>query len=87
MMATPVKLPSGEKVEGYNIVLGGGVDDTQAIAREAFKGVPFTEIPALIEKLLKIYQQYRNEGETFAQYTRREKIEDLVVADSLRHAS
>lgn len=87
MMATPVKLPSGAKVEGYNIVLGGGVDDTQAIAREAFKSVPFTEIPALIEKLLKIYQQYRNEGETFAQYTRREKIEDLVVADSLRHAS
>ena len=79
MMATPVKLPSGEKVEGYNIVLGGGVDDTQAIAREAYKGIPFTEIPTLIENLLKIYQQNRDEGETFAQYTQRERVEDLVT--------
>lgn len=80
MMATPVKLPSGEKVEGYNIVLGGGVDDTQAIAREAFKSVPFTEIPALLEELLKTYQQNRKSGETFAQYTQRERVEDLVTA-------
>ncbi|YCM46651.1 NirA family protein [Verrucomicrobiaceae bacterium 227] len=80
MMATPVKLPSGEKVEGYNIVLGGGVDDTQAIAREAFKGIPFTEVPSLIENLLRTYQQNRNDGETFAQYTQREKVEDLIVA-------
>lgn len=80
MMATPVKLPSGEKVEGYNIVLGGGVDDTQAIAREAFKSVPFTEIPALIEELLKTYLGNRKPGETFAQYTQRERVEDLVTA-------
>ena len=80
MMATPVKLASGEKVEGYNIVLGGGVDDTQAIAREAYKGIPYTEIPPLIENLLKTYQKNRKEGETFAQYTQREKVEELVPA-------
>ncbi len=80
MMATPVKLESGEKVEGYNIVLGGGVDDTQAIAREAFKAVPYTDIPPLIEKLLKTYQKNRTENETFAQYTAREKVEDLISA-------
>ncbi len=78
LMGTPVKLPSGEKVEGYNVVLGGGVDDTQAIAREAFKGIPFIDIPPLIEALLKIYLANRELGETFAQYTRREKIEELV---------
>jgi len=78
LMGTPVKLESGEKVEGYNIVLGGGVDDTQAIAREVYKSVPFTEIPPLIEQLLKTYLANRNPGETFAQFTQREKIEDLV---------
>ena len=80
LMGTPVKLESGEKVEGYNIVLGGGVDDTQAIAREAYKSVPFTEIPPLIENLLKTYLENRQDRETFAQYTQRERVEDLVPA-------
>jgi len=80
LMGTPVKLESGEKVEGYNIVLGGGVDDTQAIAREAFKSIPFSDVPHLIENLLKIYQKNRNDGETFAEYTRREPIETLLSA-------
>jgi ferredoxin-nitrite reductase len=83
MMATPVKLESGEKLEGYNIVLGGGVDDARAIAREAYKSVPFEKIPPLIELLLKTYQKNRQDGETFAQYTAREKVEDLVTADSV----
>ena len=80
LMGTPVKLDSGEKVEGYNIVLGGGVDDTQAIAREVYKAVPFDSIPPLIEKLLVTYKENRQPGETFAQYTQREKVEELVVA-------
>ena len=87
LMGTPVKLESGEKVEGYNIVLGGGVDDTQAIAREVYKNIPFEKIPSIIETLLKVYQKKRKDGETFAQYTQREKIEDLVAADSIRQAS
>ncbi|MGJ8697678.1 MAG: NirA family protein [Verrucomicrobiaceae bacterium] len=80
LMGTPVKLPSGEKVEGYNIVLGGGVDDTQAIAREVYKSIPFTDIPPLIESLLQTYLANRTPGETFANYTQRERIEDLVPA-------
>ena len=80
MMATPCKTESGEKVEGYNIVLGGGVDDEQAIAREAFKSVPFTDIPPLVEQLVKTYKENRKEGETFAQYTQREKVEELITA-------
>lgn len=81
LMGTPVKLASGEKVEGYNIVLGGGVDDTQAIAREVYKSIPFIDIPPLIEALLKTYLAHRNPGETFAQFTQREKIEDLIERD------
>lgn len=78
MMAVPVKLDSGEKVEGYNIVLGGGVDNEQAIAREAYKGVPYDEIPPLLEKVLKCYLQNRKDGETFVEYSSREKVEELV---------
>jgi ferredoxin-nitrite reductase len=77
MMGVKVKTDSGEKVEGYNIVLGGGVDDDQFVAREAFKGIPYSEVPKLLEQLLKTYLDHRIERETFAQFTRRLEIEDL----------
>ncbi|MDP0489920.1 MAG: NirA family protein [Verrucomicrobiota bacterium JB023] len=84
MMGVPVKLESGEKVEGYNIVLGGGVDDDQFVAKEAWKGIPFTDIPPLIESLLKTYLSHRKGTESFAHFTRRLDIETLhsLIADS-----
>lgn len=77
MMGTRVKIADGSTVDGYNIVLGGGVDDTQAIAREVWSGVAFDEVPALIERLLCAYLATRHEGESFAAFTRRLAIEDL----------
>lgn len=77
MQGIKVRTESGESVEGYNIVLGGGVDDDQFIARDVFKAVAFTDIPPLIENLLKAYLANREERETFAQFTRRHEIDDL----------
>lgn len=79
MMGVKVKNTSGESVEGYNIVLGGGVDDTQAVAREIWKGIPYTDIPPLMEKLLKAYQNERLAGETFAQFSNRHSPEALQL--------
>lgn len=77
MQAVRVKTPSGESVDGYNIVVGGGVDDTQAIAREIWKGLPFTEIPPLVEQLLVSYLRERKEKETFLDFTKRHTPEEL----------
>ncbi len=77
MMGVRVKSPSGESVDGYNIVLGGGIDDTQAIAREVWKAIAYTDIPPLLERLLKTYQTQRAENETFAEFTNRHSIEAL----------
>ncbi|WP_035616393.1 NirA family protein [Haloferula sp. BvORR071] len=84
MMGTRVKVGDGT-VDGYNIVLGGGVDDTQAIAREIWSGIAFDEIPALIEQLLCIYLANRIEDETFATFTQRLSVEELkgLVAEKL----
>ena len=79
LMGVPVKNAAGETVDGYNIVLGGGVDDTQAIAREVWKGIAFTEIPALLEKLLTHYQATREENETFIHFTNRHEVESLAA--------
>lgn len=78
MMAVKARTPSGESVEGYNIVLGGGVDDTQAIAREVWKAVPFTEIPALVEQLLVAYLRHRLPGEPFVRFANRHTPEELA---------
>ena len=82
LMGVPVKNAEGETVDGYNIVLGGGVDDTQAIAREIWKGIAFTEIPALLEKLLTHYQATREEDETFINFTNRQPIEELAALNA-----
>lgn len=82
MMGVRVKKPSGDSVDGYNIVLGGGVDDTQSVAREIWKAIAYDEIPPLLEKLLNTYQARRAEGESFAQFTNRhtpEALQEMVL--------
>jgi ferredoxin-nitrite reductase len=78
LMGVKVRGPDGGTEEGYNVVLGGGVDDDQFIAREAFKAVPFHELPALLERLLNTYLQQRRDRETFAQFTRRHDLAVLL---------
>lgn len=61
----------GESVDGYNIVFGGGVDNEQAIAKELFKAVPFTEVKPLLATVLRRYLSDRNEGETFTEFAQK----------------
>ena len=77
MMGTRVKISDGTTVDGYTIVLGGGVDDTQAIAREIWKSVPAEEMPALIEQILVVYLRERQADESFAQFANRHTPEQL----------
>ena len=63
--------------EGFNIALGGGLDATQAIGNEVFWKVPREEIPQKLEKILTVYKEKRNDGETFAAFTRRHDVKTL----------
>jgi ferredoxin-nitrite reductase len=69
------KLTDGR--EGYHVVLGGGMDQEQGIAREIFRGVGADEMPALVEKILVTYRDRRAAGETFVQWTRRHNVKEL----------
>lgn len=85
LMGTPVKTTEGKTIDGFNIVLGGGVDDTQAIAQEVWKSVPADDVPALLEQLLVTYLRDRSEGETFIQFTNRHTPEQLIdLCDPLK---
>jgi len=68
---------SGERIEGYHVFVGGGSDQDQGLAREVFHGIPFTELPSLLEKMLAIYQARRERGESFLYFTRRHSIKEL----------
>ena len=68
---------SGESVEGYNIVFGGGVGAEAGIGRQVFTGISFDEVPRLLERVLKTYLARRQPGETFAEFTRRHEVRQL----------
>lgn len=67
----------GESVEAYNVVFGGGFGDDRAIAKETFKGIPFSALPELLERVLKVYIGKRKPGEAFAAFVRRHEIKQL----------
>jgi ferredoxin-nitrite reductase len=69
----------GESVEGYCVVLGGGVDERQAIAHEVFPATPFEELKALLLNVLNTYQTQRMNKETFFEFSRRHSAEELQV--------
>jgi len=69
------KLADGR--EGYHLVLGGGMDNEQGIAREIFRGVGSDELPALVEKILVTYRDRHTSGESFVQWTRRHSVKEL----------
>ncbi len=77
LQAVKVKV-DGESVDGYNIVLGGGVDDEQGIAKTVFKSVPFFEAKPLLLGVLQRYQAERREGESFVEFNRRHDESQLV---------
>lgn len=66
-----------ESVEGYAVVLGGGVEERQAIAHEVFPGTAFKALKPLLLNVLKIYLSKREGKETFWQFSRRHTTEEL----------
>jgi ferredoxin-nitrite reductase len=69
------KLADGR--EGYHVVLGGGMDQEQGIAREIFRGVGAEEMPGVVENILATYLNKRAAGETFVQWSRRHSVGEL----------
>jgi len=77
MQAVKVK-KNGESVEGYNIVIGGGVDNEQGIAEDFVKGVAFEDAKPVVENLLNHYRAVREENESFVDFARRSDIGGLA---------
>ena len=70
-----VKLPDG--TEGYHVVIGGGMDQEQGIAREIFRGIRASEVNPLVERILRTFLARRTRGETFVEWSRRHEMKHL----------
>ncbi len=63
--------------EGYQVVLGGGADADQAIARELIPSIRFTDLGATLENLFMAYVERRRPSESFLLFSRRHEIAEL----------
>ena len=68
-----------EAVEGYNIFVGGGYGQWQAIGREIYPAVKADDAPQMIEKMLRGYLSHRqNDEECFHDFVARHETSQLI---------
>ncbi len=63
--------------EGYQVVIGGGIDNDQGLARELISPVAYSELPAMLAGLFAAYEERRHPNEPFLEFTRRHSISEL----------
>jgi len=63
--------------EGYQVVVGGGADQDQGVARELIPAIRFSELGPKLESLFAAYTAQREPGESFLSFTRRHEIVQL----------
>lgn len=76
-----------EGEEGYQVLLGGGSDADQGLARELIPAIKFADLPPVIERLFVAYTTQREPEETLLRFTRRHTIEDLKAFCSTEAAA
>jgi ferredoxin-nitrite reductase len=78
LLGTKVEL-GDDMVEGYHIFIGGGYGQQQNIGRQIYTGIIATDAPAVIERMLRGYQDHRHSAaESFHDFTKRHDTEKLL---------
>ena len=69
-----VKVDGGE---GYQVNLGGGADNDQAIARELFPAMAYGDVLPTLNRLFTAFSTYSGEAESFLDFARRHSLDEL----------
>jgi ferredoxin-nitrite reductase len=72
--------------EGYQLLLGGGADADQGLARELIPAIKFSQLTPVLHRLFEAFTSQRAEHESFVQFTRRHTIEQLRTLCALESA-
>lgn len=68
----------GDTVPGYNLLVGGGYGVDGAMARDFQENIKAEDAPALVEKVLRTWQEHRaSPEESFVAFARRHEIAEL----------
>jgi ferredoxin-nitrite reductase len=63
--------------EGYEVVLGGGTDTDQGLARQLVAAIRFSELTPLMHRFFEAYTNERLPDESFLDFSRRHTIDEL----------
>jgi len=63
--------------EGYQVVIGGGSDQDQGLARELIPSIAYADLPPFLERLFEAYMDRRAPQESFLDFSRRHSIDEL----------
>ena len=77
LLATTIKT-GGDSVEAYHVFVGGGFGKTRALGRQIAKSLPMEKLKPHLEHLLRTFQEQKQNGETFQQFTTRH--DEVVLA-------
>jgi ferredoxin-nitrite reductase len=60
------------------VFVGGGYGEHRGIAQQVFESIPADDLPPLIERMVRVYLEHRqDEHERFRDFTRRHDIDTL----------
>jgi len=72
------QVPSdGASIEGYHVLVGGGVEHERGLGRELAKNITAADVAPLVGKLLESYLGARRTGEAFVDFARRHEVDAL----------
>lgn len=63
--------------EGYQVVIGGGSDRDQGLARELIPSVAYSDLPPMLESLFAAFEELRYPKESFLEFSRRHTVTEL----------
>jgi ferredoxin-nitrite reductase len=63
--------------EGYQVVIGGGSDQDEGLARELIPSIRYADLPPALERLFSSYMERRNADESFLEFSRRHSLPEL----------
>lgn len=69
----------GERVQGYDLFLRGGLARDAAIGRPVLKRVPWTDVHVVIERLVRAWLEGRSDGEPIQRFFARHTDEELTA--------
>ncbi len=79
--------PAGERLQGYDLFLRGGLGAHAAIGRPVLKRVPGPEVHLVIERLFRAYLDGRGEGERIQAFFTRHSDEELAALGAGQEAA